>query len=118
MTYHLTGPHYMERFISLIAFNSIDWSNLQDWRLWLLVIGATNGTADDRLLFIEPILETMQALGIDSWEQVMEILTDFCWVDEVFRPKTLELGREVVARAALDYDVRSGKTPRESPGSS
>jgi hypothetical protein len=95
LAYNVTGHHYIER-LKAAVLNS-EWHDLHDLRLWALVIGGIKSSEKDRYLFIDATRITMGDLGINTWNQVTEIVESIIWIDSVYGMRCQEFGREVMA---------------------
>jgi hypothetical protein len=63
----------------------IDWSCFRALQLWVLVIFAIadHGCGVEKILYVPEVARTMKDMDLCHWDQVLDVLKDIIWIDEV-----------------------------------
>lgn len=74
-----------------------EWSGLEPTRLWCLVQGGIASSGTDRVRFLDAVRKMMRVLQCRNWDDAEEIVTDFIHVEQLFKKKYMEFGKEVMS---------------------
>jgi hypothetical protein len=96
MEYHITGYHFMEDLKGMVLLETMEWQDFPGLRLWVLVIGGMKASMIDRPLFAEATSDALAGLNINTWEEATKVVTNFLWVEEIYRRRCREFGAEVM----------------------
>ncbi|CAM1510719.1 Fc.00g010540.m01.CDS01 [Cosmosporella sp. VM-42] len=90
--------NYQGRMRKLItASQNCDWSDLEELKLWMLVISAVIEKDEERSWFISQIKATMQQCRLRTWDQVNRLLEEIAWIKNLAVDGVKILGTEVEA---------------------
>ena len=96
-SYNFLGYHFVEKLRVAISVIDPGWELFWELKLWCIVVGGALAKGDDdRRAFTAAAKEVVGRLGLDNWENVKAVLTEFIWIEEVFGVRCEGFGREVV----------------------
>lgn len=97
MEYHVMGCHFVEKLSDIMAYESEEWEEFQELKLWVLTVGAIKASAAGREIFVEGIQKMVEVMDIETWDEVVQIVSDIIWLDEVYGQRFADLGKEIIA---------------------
>ncbi|KAH8179046.1 fungal specific transcription factor domain-containing protein [Sarocladium implicatum] len=62
------------------ALELIDWSGIEDLRLWILVISALDERGQAREYLVDQIRQLTGMLGLTGWDQILQRVGEVAWV--------------------------------------
>jgi hypothetical protein len=65
-----------------------DWSNFRALQLWVLVIFALayDDCGTEKMWYVAEVAKTIEDMDLRHWDQVLAVLRDIIWIDEVMAP--------------------------------
>jgi hypothetical protein len=95
MVYHITGPHFENRLHEMLERRPVDWASSFDVELWVLMTFAVNTNAQRQRAVLPRILEVIDLLELQSWEDLMATISTFIWFEYSIEPECLVLKRNI-----------------------
>jgi hypothetical protein len=92
---------YRSRIMNLLIKFPVPWFPFHSLRLWVLSIAGLVSVGKEREWYIGEILNTMEQLGIASWNEVLMIVKAIVWVDGLLDEEVEKLGLEVTKSGSL-----------------
>lgn len=99
MAHCTMGYHFVERLRTVAVPESPEWDDFLELRLWILVVGAVKASAEDRDLFGAAIKVNLNALGANTWDEAMNIVRSFIWMEELYGQSARDLGVDIMILA-------------------
>jgi len=81
------------------------WNGLEDLYLWCLIQGGIMACGEDRVCFVEFVIEHMRKQGLREWRDVMDILEHVFYVELIFARDYTMFGQEVMALPDAEGDT-------------
>jgi hypothetical protein len=102
----LTAKHVPRLREALESINGKYWGELWPLRLWALVMGAMESNKDRaaaREWYLDQMLAMAASLRFRSWRDIVKVVKDMLWVDELFRRRADTIWADL-ARSLPDKD--------------
>ncbi|KAF2672871.1 hypothetical protein BT63DRAFT_138760 [Microthyrium microscopicum] len=82
----------LSQFLTQVA---VDWSSFMDLHLWVLMIGAL-AEKNGRLWYVSEISATMREMGLIKWDDLLDVVKDIIWINEILDEDAEMLREEVI----------------------
>lgn len=85
------------------ALQFIDWSGLEDLRLWILVISALDETGEARTYLVDHIRQLSGTLGLTGWNQIIQRVGEVAWMGRGSTSMSTRLEQDVFFDPSLVF---------------
>jgi hypothetical protein len=73
----------------------LDWSGLEDLRLWILVVSALDEIGEPRTYLVDQIRRVSGGLGLTTWEEIVQRVSEVAWIGSRFSQMSTRLEQDV-----------------------
>lgn len=73
----------------------MDWSGIEELRLWILVVAGIDELGEDRAYLTDQIREASAGMGLESWSDIVQSISEIAWVDGRMSAYSAMLEQEV-----------------------
>jgi hypothetical protein len=87
------------------SIEHIDWSGIEDLRLWILVISALDETGESRMYLVDQIRLVIGSLGLAHWDEVVQRVAEVAWMGSRFSQMSTRLEQDVFLDPSLGLSM-------------
>jgi hypothetical protein len=87
------------------SIEHIDWSGIEDLRLWILVISALDETGESRMYLVDQIRLVIGSLGLAHWDEVVQRVAEVAWMGSRFSEMSTRLEQDVFFDPSLGLSM-------------
>jgi len=86
---------YKSRVMKLLIDHPVIWFPFWDLRLWVLVVAGLIAEGECRAWHVAQISCTMDQIGLNTWNEAIEVAKSIIWIDELLDDEASKLGSDI-----------------------